>query len=75
MTNRQTAHQWLLRWKAQERWSNPIMGWTSTADPLSSLEVMMMMTDNDGDVDDDNHHGLDVHSRPALLTRGDDDDD
>ena len=23
----------------QERWSNPLMGWTSTADPVSNLSV------------------------------------
>jgi len=36
-----TANQqkWIMKWDTQERWENPLMGWTSTADPLSNLEV------------------------------------
>jgi NADH dehydrogenase (ubiquinone) Fe-S protein 4 len=33
------AKQWQITWKNSERWSNPVMGWTSTADPLSNLKV------------------------------------
>jgi hypothetical protein len=33
------AHQWQITWKQQERWSNPLMGWTSSADPMSSVKV------------------------------------
>jgi NADH dehydrogenase (ubiquinone) Fe-S protein 4 len=33
------AYQWQLAWKTTERWSNPLMGWTSTADPLSNHRV------------------------------------
>eukprot|EP00039_Didymoeca_costata_P033437 m.42349 g.42349 ORF g.42349 m.42349 type:complete len:159 (-) comp9872_c0_seq1:993-1469(-) len=28
-----------LRWETQERWENPLMGWASSADPLSNLEL------------------------------------
>jgi len=31
--------KWIMRWDTQERWENPLMGWTSSADPLSNLEV------------------------------------
>ncbi|KAJ1442234.1 ETC complex I subunit conserved region-domain-containing protein, partial [Ochromonadaceae sp. CCMP2298] len=34
-----TAHQWQITWKNQERWSNPLMGWTSSADPMSSMKL------------------------------------
>jgi len=36
-----TANQqkWILRWDTKERWENPLMGWTSTADPLSNMEM------------------------------------
>lgn len=30
---------WVIQWKTEERWSNPLMGWTSTADPLSNLQM------------------------------------
>ena len=30
---------WRLGWKTEERWTNPLMGWTSTADPLSNTEL------------------------------------
>ena len=34
-----TGHLWQITWKNEERWSNPLMGWTSTADPLSNLKL------------------------------------
>ena len=34
-----TNHLWQITWKNQERWSNPLMGWTSTADPMSNLKL------------------------------------
>lgn len=36
---------WVLHWKVEERWSNPLMGWTSTADPLSNLEIKFETSD------------------------------
>ncbi|CAN0156771.1 unnamed protein product [Discosporangium mesarthrocarpum] len=30
---------WNLEFKNRERWSNPLMGWTSTGDPLSNLSM------------------------------------
>lgn len=33
------AHQWQIKWKNQEKWKNPLMGWTSTADPMASLKM------------------------------------
>mmetsp|Transcript_15250 Transcript_15250/g.21016 ORF Transcript_15250/g.21016 Transcript_15250/m.21016 type:complete len:256 (-) Transcript_15250:45-812(-) len=30
---------WVLGWKQGTRWSNPLMGWTSTDDPMSNLEM------------------------------------
>lgn len=30
----------------QERWSNPLMGWTSTADPMSNLKMTFSSTEN-----------------------------
>eukprot|EP00752_Nemacystus_decipiens_P003569 g3291.t1 len=32
-------HSWNLTFKQQERWSNPLMGWTSTADPMSNVQL------------------------------------
>jgi NADH dehydrogenase (ubiquinone) Fe-S protein 4 len=34
------AKQWQITWKNKERWTNPLMGWTSTADPMSNLKVL-----------------------------------
>ncbi|XP_011177063.1 NADH dehydrogenase [ubiquinone] iron-sulfur protein 4, mitochondrial [Zeugodacus cucurbitae] len=32
-------HHWVIEFDNRERWENPLMGWTSTGDPLSNLEV------------------------------------
>lgn len=33
------AHQWTITWKNEERWSNPLMGWTSSADPMTHVKL------------------------------------
>jgi hypothetical protein len=33
------ANQWTITWKHSERWTNPLMGYTSSADPMSNLKV------------------------------------
>ncbi|CBJ26181.1 NADH dehydrogenase (ubiquinone) [Ectocarpus siliculosus] len=30
---------WNLTFKQKERWSNPLMGWTSTGDPMSNMQL------------------------------------
>ncbi|XP_042217756.1 NADH dehydrogenase [ubiquinone] iron-sulfur protein 4, mitochondrial-like isoform X2 [Homarus americanus] len=32
-------HRWRLFFDERERWENPLMGWSSTADPLSNIQV------------------------------------
>ncbi|XP_043244714.1 NADH dehydrogenase [ubiquinone] iron-sulfur protein 4, mitochondrial-like [Amphibalanus amphitrite] len=32
-------HNWVLEFDTQERWENPLMGWASTGDPLSNVQV------------------------------------
>eukprot|EP00043_Microstomoeca_roanoka_P002845 m.40933 g.40933 ORF g.40933 m.40933 type:complete len:187 (-) comp11764_c0_seq2:155-715(-) len=32
-------NRWTITWDTKERWENPLMGWASTADPLSNMEV------------------------------------
>lgn len=31
--------KWQLRWDTQERYENPLMGWASSGDPLSNLQI------------------------------------
>ncbi|KOC66757.1 NADH dehydrogenase [ubiquinone] iron-sulfur protein 4, mitochondrial, partial [Habropoda laboriosa] len=31
---------WQIDFDTQERWENPLMGWTSTGDPLSNVQVV-----------------------------------
>ncbi|KAL8580290.1 NADH dehydrogenase Fe-S protein subunit 4 ndufs4 [Nucella lapillus] len=31
--------RWKIEFDVRERWENPLMGWTSTGDPMSNLEV------------------------------------
>lgn len=31
--------QWQIYWKNTERWTNPLMGWTSSADVMSNVKV------------------------------------
>lgn len=33
------THKWALEFEHQERWENPLMGWTSSGDPLSNLRI------------------------------------
>lgn len=33
------AHQWQITWKNAERWTNPLMGWSSSADPMAQVKV------------------------------------
>merc|ERR1711871_961506 len=33
------SHIWMITWEHQERWMNPLMGWTSSADPLSNVRL------------------------------------
>ncbi|XP_045137680.1 NADH dehydrogenase [ubiquinone] iron-sulfur protein 4, mitochondrial-like [Portunus trituberculatus] len=32
-------HRWQISFDEKQRWENPLMGWSSTADPLSNTEV------------------------------------
>lgn len=32
-------NRWQIEFETRERWENPLMGWTSTADPLSNMQV------------------------------------
>ena len=31
--------RWKVEWNTQQRWENNLMGWSSTADPLSNLQL------------------------------------
>jgi NADH dehydrogenase (ubiquinone) Fe-S protein 4 len=33
------THKWRLAFENRERWENPLMGWGSSGDPLSSLHM------------------------------------
>ena len=33
------AEKWCLDWDPQERWENPLMGWSSSADPVQGLKL------------------------------------
>ncbi|XP_074650400.1 NADH dehydrogenase [ubiquinone] iron-sulfur protein 4, mitochondrial-like [Tubulanus polymorphus] len=33
------TRKWRIEFETRERWENPLMGWTSTADPLSNMNV------------------------------------
>eukprot|EP00731_Ephydatia_muelleri_P016181 Em0009g605a len=33
------THYWCIAFDTQERWENPLMGWTSSADPLANLSL------------------------------------
>ena len=32
-------NKWQLRWDTQERYENPLMGWSSSGDPLSNVHI------------------------------------
>ena len=33
-------YQWQLTWKHANRWTNPLMGWSSSADPMAQVKLM-----------------------------------
>merc|ERR1712100_877574 len=33
------THQWLLEFENPDRWRNPLMGWSSCADPMSNTKM------------------------------------
>jgi len=33
------THQWKMEFETRERWENPLMGWSSSGDPLSNLNI------------------------------------
>uniref|UniRef100_A0A4Y7NKZ6 NADH dehydrogenase [ubiquinone] iron-sulfur protein 4, mitochondrial n=1 Tax=Moina brachiata TaxID=675436 RepID=A0A4Y7NKZ6_9CRUS len=33
------THKWKMEFDARERWENPLMGWSSSGDPLSNLQL------------------------------------
>lgn len=33
------THNWVMEFDNRERWENPLMGWTSTGDPLSNMKI------------------------------------
>ena len=35
----ENTHHWEMEFEARERWENPLMGWSSSADPLSNMKV------------------------------------
>jgi NADH dehydrogenase (ubiquinone) Fe-S protein 4 len=39
----QNTHVWKMQWEDErtERWANPLMGWTSTRDPLSNTHMTL----------------------------------
>merc|ERR1711865_199502 len=39
-------HKWLLEVENPERWRNPLMGWASTADPLSNMKLYFSSQSN-----------------------------
>lgn len=40
MTSGQSAtHPWHIQWQHEHRWGNGLMGWTSTADPMSNVDL------------------------------------
>ncbi|XP_025409783.1 NADH dehydrogenase [ubiquinone] iron-sulfur protein 4, mitochondrial [Sipha flava] len=32
-------HNWIMEFDNRQRWENPLMGWTSTGDPLSNMKI------------------------------------
>ncbi|CAI6349993.1 unnamed protein product [Macrosiphum euphorbiae] len=33
------THNWVMEFDNRERWENPLMGWTSSGDPLSNMKI------------------------------------
>ncbi|KAK4884748.1 hypothetical protein RN001_001019 [Aquatica leii] len=40
------THHWEMEFETRERWENPLMGWTSSGDPLSNMNVQFTSKDD-----------------------------
>ncbi|XP_028158187.1 NADH dehydrogenase [ubiquinone] iron-sulfur protein 4, mitochondrial isoform X2 [Ostrinia nubilalis] len=38
-------HHWEMEFDTRQRWENPLMGWTSTGDPLSNMKIQFATPD------------------------------
>ncbi|XP_045502165.1 NADH dehydrogenase [ubiquinone] iron-sulfur protein 4, mitochondrial [Colias croceus] len=38
-------HHWEMEFDTRQRWENPLMGWTSTGDPLSNMKIQFTSPD------------------------------
>ncbi|XP_052100265.1 NADH dehydrogenase [ubiquinone] iron-sulfur protein 4, mitochondrial-like [Mytilus californianus] len=41
-----SQRRWKIEFDTQERWENPLMGWTSSGDPLSNLNCTFLTPDD-----------------------------
>ncbi|XP_045452793.1 NADH dehydrogenase [ubiquinone] iron-sulfur protein 4, mitochondrial [Melitaea cinxia] len=39
------THHWEMEFDTRQRWENPLMGWTSTGDPLSNMKIQFATPD------------------------------
>jgi len=45
MQSGQSGKQWKMDWDVVDRWSNPVMGWASSADPMQALSIKFQTKD------------------------------
>jgi len=64
----QGTKAWTITWKMGERWTNPLMGWTSTNDPMSNLTLRFDSADEAKNFAIKNGWDFELHETPEVRT-------
>ncbi|XP_022200416.2 NADH dehydrogenase [ubiquinone] iron-sulfur protein 4, mitochondrial [Nilaparvata lugens] len=61
---------WSMEFETRERWENPLMGWTSSGDPLSNLKLEFNSTEDAIDFCEKNGWSWYVEKEKKIKARG-----
>ncbi|XP_022105217.1 NADH dehydrogenase [ubiquinone] iron-sulfur protein 4, mitochondrial-like [Acanthaster planci] len=63
------THQWKLEFETRERWENPLMGWASTADPLSNVALSFRTKEEAASFAEKNGWWYEIEELPSRAMR------
>ncbi|XP_038074188.1 NADH dehydrogenase [ubiquinone] iron-sulfur protein 4, mitochondrial-like [Patiria miniata] len=63
------THQWKMEFDTRERWENPLMGWASTADPLSNIALSFGSKEEAASFAEKNGWWYEIEELPAKTMR------
>ncbi|CAM1298949.1 NDUFS4 (predicted) [Pycnogonum litorale] len=63
------THLWKLEFETRDRWENPLMGWASSGDPLSNMNLPFMLKEDAIKFCEKNGWDYYIEEQPAKSTR------